>query len=57
MGVGRFIKKSVNGLFLIINRWEFIVFVKNWVGVCRFCQKMGGSRFFLEKLVRVGRYC
>ena len=57
MGVGRFIKKSVNGLVLIINRWEFIVFVKNWVGVCRFCQKMGGSRFFLKKLVRVGRYC
>ena len=25
--------------------------------MCCFCQKMGGSGFFLEKWVRVGRYC
>ena len=53
----RFIEKSGNGSFLFKNGWESIVFVEKWVGVCRFCRKMGGSGFFPEKWVRVGHYC
>ena len=46
MGVGRFIEKLENGSFLSINGWKAIVFVEKWVGECRFCQKVVGSRFF-----------
>ena len=57
VGVGRFIEKSGNGLFLFKNGWESIVFVGKWVGVCLFCSKIGGSAVFFEKWVRVGHYC
>ena len=55
--MGRFIEKLGNGLFLFKNGWESIVFVEKSVGVCRFCRKIGGSRFFLKKWVRVSHYC
>ena len=54
--MGRFMEKSGNGSFLPKNGWESIVFVLKWVGVSRFCRKMGGSGFFLENWVRVGHY-
>ena len=29
--------------------WEWVIFLKKWVGASRFCQKMSGSvLFFLE---------
>ena len=40
MGVGGFIEKLGNWLFLFKNGWKSIAFVEKWVGVCRFCQKM-----------------
>ena len=49
MGVGRLIEKLGNGSFLFKNGSESIVFVKKWVGVCRFCQKMGVSGLFFLK--------
>ena len=42
----RFIEKSGNGSFLFKNGWESIVFIEKGVGVCRFCRKIGGSKFF-----------
>ena len=41
-----FIEKSGNGSFLFKNGWESIVFIEKGVGVCRFCRKIGGSKFF-----------
>ena len=48
MGVGRFPsgfcrKMGGIGSFLLKTGWEWVVFVEKWVGVCRFCRKMGGS--------------
>ena len=40
LGVGGFIEKLGNWLFLFKNGWKSIAFVEKWVGVCRFCQKM-----------------
>ena len=42
--IGLFLLKlgGSGSLFLKIG-WEWVVLVKTWVAVCRFCQKMGGS--------------
>ena len=44
MGVGRFPSEVAGrGRFLSQNGWDWIVFLESWVGVGRFCRKMGGS--------------
>ena len=38
-----FFKIGGNGLFLLKNGWEWVDFVKKWVGMGCFCWKMGMS--------------
>ena len=49
MGVGGLIEKLGNWLFLFENGWEWVVFVKIRVGMCRFCRKIGGSGLLFLK--------
>ena len=42
-------KNGWGGLSFLKNGWEWVVFVKKWMGVGRFCRKMGGSGLFLLK--------
>ena len=54
VGLGRFCLKIIEigsnllknrwgGVVFVETRWEWVVFVEKWIGVCRFCRKMGGS--------------
>ena len=44
MGVRRFCRKmGESGSLFLKNGWEWVVFVKKWVGVGCFSRKMGGS--------------
>ena len=40
--------------FFFKNGWESIVFVGKWVGVCRFCRKMGTMGCFPKKMSESG---
>ena len=45
--VSFFSKNGWECVFFLKNGLEFVVIVEIRVGVCRFCQKMGESAFFL----------